>query len=102
MPNFASHTDHRKYPRYRVLKEGKIISSNTHGIVDVTIRDLSVGGARIQLPHSMDIPGEFSLWVTSEKMLYPVAAKWHKGELMGLAFVNEPQHVPVIDFKKLH
>ena len=102
MRNNAPHTDHRKHPRYRVLKEGKIISSLTPGIIDVTIRDLSVGGARIQLPYSIEVPREFSLWSTAEKMLYPVTAKWHEGELMGLAFVNEPQHVPVIDFKKLH
>ncbi len=102
MLNFASHTNHRKHPRHRVLKEGKIISSVTPSIIDVTIRDLSVGGARIQLPHSMELPREFSLWVTSEKMLYPVTAKWHEGELMGLAFINEPHHVPLIDFKKLH
>jgi hypothetical protein len=94
--------NHRKYTRYRVLKAGKISGSNTSGIVDVTIQDLSAGGARIQVTTSVDLAGEFNLWLAAEKMLYPVAAKWRKGELMGLEFVNEPHHVPVIDFKKLH
>ena len=84
------------------MKEGRIISLLTAGVIDVAIRDLSVGGARIQLPSSAEVPKEFSLWFTAEKMLYPVAAKWHEGELMGLAFVNEPYHAAVIDIKKLH
>ena len=102
MQNFAAHADQRKHPRHRVLKDGKIISSNNHGIVDVTVRDLSVGGARIQMPKNIDFREPFSLLITSEGILYPATAKWRNGEMMGIEFVNEPQHVPVIDFKKLH
>jgi hypothetical protein len=82
--------NHRKYPRYTVLKEGKIVSSTMNGAINVTIRDLSVGGAQIQLPSYIGMPQEFSLLVTSENMLYPAVAKWRTGGATGLAFVGEP------------
>ena len=102
MLDIASHTDHRRHPRHRVLKEGKIISSITHATVDVTIRDLSVGGARVQIPENTDFPEPFSLLVTSEAILYPAIAKWRNGEMMGVAFVDEPHHTPELNFKKTH
>ena len=82
--------NHRKYPRHTVLKEGKIVSSTMNGAINVTIRDLSVGGARIQLPSYIGMPQEFSLLVTSENLLYPAVAKWRTSRATGLAFVGEP------------
>jgi hypothetical protein len=82
--------NHRKYPRHTVLKEGKIVSSTMNGAINVTIRDLSVGGARIQLRSYIGVPQEFSLLVTSENLLYPAVAKWRTGGATGLAFVGEP------------
>jgi PilZ domain len=80
----------RKYPRHTVLKEGKIVSSTMNGVINVTIRDLSVGGAQIQLPSYIGMPQEFSLMVTSENLLYPAVAKWRTGGATGIAFVGEP------------
>lgn len=82
--------NHRKYPRHSVLKEGKIVSSAMNGVINVTIRDLSVGGAQIQLPSYIGMPQEFSLLVTSENLLYPAVAKWRTGGATGIAFVGEP------------
>lgn len=82
--------NHRKYQRHTVLKEGKIVSSTMNGVINVTIRDLSVGGAQIQLPSYIEMPQEFSLLVTSENLLYPAVAKWRTGQATGIAFVGEP------------
>jgi hypothetical protein len=86
----ASSVNQRKYPRYRVLKEGRIVSSTMLGAINVTIRDLSVGGARIQLPPYIHMPEEFNLLVTSENLLFPAVAKWRAGVVTGIAFVDEP------------
>jgi hypothetical protein len=80
----------RKHPRHKVLKEGKIVSSNLNSVVDVKIRDLSIGGAGVQMPVNTDLPDAFCLLVVSENMLYSAVAKWRKGEMMGIAFVGEP------------
>ena len=82
--------NHRKYPRHSVWKEGQIVSSNMNGAMNVTIRDLSVGGAQIQLPSYIGMPQEFSLLVTSENLLFPAIAKWRTGGATGIAFVGEP------------
>lgn len=60
------------------------------GAINVTIRDLSVGGARIEVLPYIAMPQEFSLLVTSENLLYPAIAKWRTGEATGIAFVGEP------------
>ena len=60
------------------------------GAINVTIRDLSVGGARIHVLPYIEMPEEFSLLVTSENLLYPAVAKWRTGEVAGIAFVGEP------------
>jgi hypothetical protein len=90
MPNVDSTVNQRKHQRHRVLKEGKIVSSAMDGAINVTIRDLSVGGARIHVLPYIEMPKEFSLLVTSENLLYPAIAKWRTGEVTGIAFVGEP------------
>lgn len=102
MSNVGSNGEQRKYPRHKVLKEGKIISSNMSSVVDVKIRDLSTGGARIEMPPAINLPEEFGLLIMSQELLYPAVVKWRRGGLMGLAFVSEPHHVSAINFKKLH
>jgi hypothetical protein len=78
----------RRYPRHKVLKEGRIVSSSMNGAINVTIRDLSVGGARSML--SYRDAEEFNLLVTSENLLYPSVAKWRTRDVAGLAFVGGP------------
>ncbi len=90
MSNANSIANQRKYQRYKVLKEGRIVSSTMDGAINVTIRDLSVGGARIQVLPYIEVPEEFNLLVTSENLLYPAIAKWRTGEVTGIAFVGEP------------
>jgi hypothetical protein len=85
-----SDINQRKYPRHKVLKEGKIVSSTMNGAINVTVRDLSVGGARIALPSYVGLPQEFSLLVTSENLLYPAVARWRNGEAIGVEFVGAP------------
>ena len=88
----------RKHPRHKVLKEGRIVSSGMIGAINVIIRDLSVGGARIQLPSYIEIPGDFSLLVISENLLYPSVAKWRTGEASGIAFIGEPYRGSVLRY----
>jgi hypothetical protein len=90
MPNASPIVNQRKHQRYKVLKEGRIVSSTMDGAINVTIRDLSVGGARIQVLPYIEMPKEFNLLVTSENLLYPAIAKWRAGEVSGIAFVGEP------------
>jgi len=100
MLNARVSTDHRKHPRHRVFKEAKIVSSAFKGAINVTIRDLSVGGARIDIPPFIDIPEKFDLLVVSENLLYPAVARWSGGVSLGIEFAGEPHHPKVLQFSK--
>ena len=92
--------DQRKYPRHRVFKEAKIVSSAFKGAINVTIRELSVGGARLDTPPFIDIPEEFDLLVVSENLFYPAVARWCGGVSLGIEFAGEPHHPKVLPFSK--
>ena len=85
-------SNQRKHPRHRVLKEGQIVCAATQDRINVVIRDLSVGGARIVSPPFVDAPQEFDLFVPSENLFYPSVAKWRCGLMTGIAFAGEPYH----------
>ena len=85
--------EQRKSPRHKVLKDGKIISSDMGSVIDVKIRDVSEGGARIQVPAAIDLPEEFGLLMISQEMLYPAVVRWRTGQVTGIEFSGEPRHV---------
>ena len=84
-------TDQRKHPRHRVLKEGQIVCAATQDRINVVIRDMSVGGARIVSAAHVDAQA-FDLFVPSENLIYPAIAKWRSGLMTGIAFAGEPYH----------
>ena len=79
----------RLHTRHRVLTEGKIVFSNLSAAIDVTIRDLSIGGARIRVPANIALPKLFNVLVVSERLLYPAELCWHRGEFAGIKFIGE-------------
>jgi PilZ domain-containing protein len=83
--------EHRKHRRQRVLKEGKIVSSDMNSLIDVKIRDMSTSGALVNLPANVVMPDKFNLLIVSERLLYPAELRWRKGEAMGLEFTGEPR-----------
>lgn len=83
--------DLRGHPRYRVLKDGKLVSMTLQCAVNVSILDLSVGGARIRMPACAEFPEKFYLLVVSEKLLYPAITRWRRGEHFGIEFIGEPR-----------
>lgn len=85
-------SNQRKHRRHRVLKEGQIVCPATQDRINVVIRDLSVGGARLVNPQTIDAPQEFDLFVPSENLIYPSVAKWRSGLMTGIAFSGEPYH----------
>ena len=47
------YTETRLYLRRRVLKEGKIVIQAPSGTIDVTIRNLGVAGAKLEIPSTV-------------------------------------------------
>jgi hypothetical protein len=86
----SSIANRRKYRRQRVLKEGKITDSEMHCLANIVIRDLSEGGARVQLSAVQFLPDNFGLYIVGERLLYPAVARWRKEKTLGIQFVGEP------------
>jgi hypothetical protein len=100
MLNVRVSRDQRKYPRHRVFKEAKIASPTFAGVINVTIRELSVGGARLDTPPFIEIPNEFDLLVISENLFYPAVVRWCAGVSVGIEFAGEPHRPKVLPFSK--
>ena len=89
MYGFSVPPNQRSHPRNKVLKDAQVIYADERGIVDVIVKDLSVGGARIQLKSSTDLSGSFDLFIPPEKMRYTAAVRWMKGNVVGIQFKEE-------------
>lgn len=100
MLNASASKDQRRYPRHRVFKEAKIVSPAFNGAINVTIRELSVGGARLDAPPFIAIPEKFDLLVVSENLFYPAVARWCAGISVGIEFAGEPHRPKVLPFSK--
>ncbi len=87
----ATQHQERKEPRRKVLKDGKIVSTNLHGAIDVRIRDLSQSGALVELPIGTILPDSYGFLVVSESKLYPAVTRWRKGERAGIEFTGAPK-----------
>ena len=91
--NLIGPPHHRSHPRYQVSKDASLLFPDERGSTDVIIKDLSVGGARIQLKSSTDLSGEFNIFIPLDRMLHAAAVRWMKGDLAGLQFETEPVDV---------
>lgn len=92
-PIFPIEKQARKEPRRKVFKDGKIVSHQSHGALDVRIRNLSETGALIELPMGTLIPDSFELLIVWTGMLHPASTRWRKGDRMGVEFTGPPKFV---------
>ena len=79
--------ERRAHPRHRTLKQGKVVLSDWM-VFDCLIRDLSEGGARLELGGLTDLPREFRLLIASSNLLVPVALVWQHGQTAGVRFAG--------------
>ena len=78
--------EHRRSPRQRVLKSGKIIYGGGSIVIDCTIRNLSATGARLQVPTSVAIPDRFEFAEAAADTRRAATVMWRRGALMGIRF----------------
>jgi PilZ domain len=78
--------DKRKFPRRRVLKEGKIVFADGLRVIDCTIRDMSEEGARLLIANTVGLPDTFQLYEKSSGLLYPASIVWRQSNAIGVHF----------------
>jgi hypothetical protein len=85
--------EQRIHQRYHVLIEGKIIIAGLPLAIDVTVVDMSPGGARLKTEADFDFPETFELAIATEEFLYPCQQSWRGGEFMGVEFSGAPSGI---------
>lgn len=77
--------ERRKTPRRRVLK-GATISFNQDGGISCMVRNLSAGGACLELECAGGIPHEFVLVLDSDRSRFASRIVWTGPHHLGVAF----------------
>jgi PilZ domain-containing protein len=74
----------RVAPRRRVLKAGLIAFEGT--TVDCTLRNISMGGAGIELRSLVETPAAFRLIVQTDNFIHLCHVAWRNGQRLGVKF----------------
>ena len=75
----------RKHPRHNVSDVGKIMVSKPFSVVDCVVRDLSEGGACLEVSGKSELPSSFELVFGGQRLRCTVV--WQQGRKMGVSFV---------------
>lgn len=75
----------RTAPRHRVLKHGTLAFGGG-GSVDCTVRNISSGGARLDLANPFRLPQSFTLVIESDHFMRRCRPVWCSDTRIGVAF----------------
>ena len=78
----------RSDQRQKVLKSGRIILDDLHGI-ECTVRDVSSTGAKLLVKKPDDLPENFRLLLSADSTIRPVKIMWRKPDSVGVHFTGE-------------
>lgn len=84
--------ERRKHRRHRVLRRGKAILLDQSTIYDCMIRDVSEGGARLQMGQFCILPRYFRLGFISDGLIREirdVRVVWRLDDQFGVAFQEQ-------------
>jgi hypothetical protein len=75
----------RKVQRLRALKAGSITFNRT-GIIDCRVRNMSPGGACLEVPSQLGIPNDFELIISHDKFRRLCHVVWRSATRVGVQF----------------
>ncbi len=82
---------HRPSIRRQTNLAGRILTDKGRAPIECSVRDLSDGGARIDVPDETLLPYEFELEVPDINLLVRTRVAWANGKGYGLMFIGAPQ-----------
>lgn len=77
--------ERRKAGRHRTFKAGSIAFNRASGI-DCSVRNLSLGGACLEVDSQIGIPDDFILVVESAHLRQPCHVVWRHATRLGVTF----------------
>lgn len=79
-----TNSERRRAPRHRVFKGGLIAFKGQS--VTCTVRNLSDGGANLDVESTATVPESFTLVLESDKTIRRCEMKWRADRRVGVAF----------------
>jgi len=77
--------ERRSSPRQRVLKQGTLAFGGGGG-VDCTVRNISAGGARVDVANPVGLARSFTLVIKADQFQRRCHPVWSQGKRIGVAF----------------
>ena len=78
--------ERRRYPRHEVLALGKVIFNHPLSVLNCMVRDISEGGACLELPRGAPTPDSFELVIQPSSKRRPCNVVWRSEKTIGIAF----------------
>jgi hypothetical protein len=78
----------RRERRFRVLLPARIVFNSGYIVFDCTVRNISAGGAMLEVETPLGIPRRFDIVVGRRTSLRPCLVKWRSRRRMGVAFAD--------------
>lgn len=78
--------DRRKFPRVPTLKAGRIEFNRRLNVVDCVVRNMSDGGACIQVEDTGWLPATFDLAVPIDGLKRACRVAWRSADKLGVAY----------------
>lgn len=87
--------DRRRSPRRNVVENAWIIEKKGGwSLLDCTVRDLSEGGAKLQIDPALEIPSHFDLLLGNDLAIIPVRIRWRRRNFLGVEFGGPRRTAP--------
>ena len=80
--------DLRRSPRHRTLKGASLVLPGTGSTFSCTLRNLSEGGAMVELPSTLGVPYEVILETADHQIRRRARVAWRTETRMGLTFLD--------------
>lgn len=78
--------EQRKHPRHRTLKSARIVFNQRFSVISCTVRNLSAGGACLQVATSVGVPDSFDLTIDPDDSSRSCNVAWRSEQRIGVAF----------------
>ena len=78
--------DRRKHARIPTLKGGRILFNRRLNVVDCVVRDMSEGGACLQVEDAGWLPAAFDLTVPIDGLKRTCRVAWRSADRLGVAY----------------
>ena len=79
--------ERRKLVRSRALKGAKIVLGNA-SVIDCAVRNVTNGGARVQIANTIDLPDDLGLTFDGGRSFRPCRVVWRSVTETGVEFIQ--------------